>query len=189
MFNNHIRAHTREKERGKIYAPRPSARTLAHAVQNDTYILTHTRIRRHTNRGHSHSYSFYSRMQRNAIAHTVFFFLLFAFWFLLSMDWENLLFSFVGQKTLRYIPKSNNFTSDAARSPSARNARSIFLERSIASLSLDALTAQPILVSFCLIHFIVTRFFLSLFSLFFFQTKIEYFSFRSSFHTVVFECN
>lgn len=57
------------------------------------------------------------------------------------------------QKTLRYIPNSNNFTSDAARSPSARNARSIFLERSIASLSLDALTAQPILVSFCLSHF------------------------------------
>lgn len=45
-----------------------------------------------------------------------------------------------------YIPKSNSFTSDAALSPSARNALSMFFDRSIASLSLDALTAQPILM-------------------------------------------
>lgn len=43
------------------------------------------------------------------------------------------------------LPKSNSFTSDAALSPSARNALSIFFDLSIASLSLDALTAQPIL--------------------------------------------
>lgn len=46
------------------------------------------------------------------------------------------------------IPKSNSLTSDAARSPSARNALSMFFDRSIASLSLDALTAQPIFDAF-----------------------------------------
>lgn len=43
-----------------------------------------------------------------------------------------------------YVPNSKSFTSEAALSPSARRALSIFFERSIASLSLDALTAQPI---------------------------------------------
>lgn len=51
------------------------------------------------------------------------------------------------------IPKSNSFTSDAALSPSARNALSMFFDRSIASLSLDALTAQPILIRFDLYFF------------------------------------
>lgn len=48
------------------------------------------------------------------------------------------------QMNFEHSPRSRSFTSDAARSPSARNARSIFFDRSIASLSLDALTAQPI---------------------------------------------
>lgn len=41
------------------------------------------------------------------------------------------------------VPKSNSFTSVFDRSPSARNALSMFFDRSIASL-FDALTAQPI---------------------------------------------
>lgn len=53
------------------------------------------------------------------------------------------------------IPKSNSFTSDAALSPSARNALSMFFDRSIASLSLDALTAQPILIRFDLYFFFI----------------------------------
>lgn len=66
------------------------------------------------------------------------------------------------------IPKSNSLTSDAARSPSARNALSMFFDRSIASLSLDALTAQPIsddaFESFLLFQFRYNYFgFLSLF--------------------------
>lgn len=59
-----------------------------------------------------------------------------------------LLFSYICELWLLYtldLPKSNSFTSDAALSPSARNALSIFFDLSIASLSLDALTAQPIL--------------------------------------------
>lgn len=44
-----------------------------------------------------------------------------------------------------YAPNNNSFTSDAALSPSARRALSMFLERSTASLSL--LTAQPIFMA------------------------------------------
>lgn len=42
------------------------------------------------------------------------------------------------------LPKSNSLTSDAAFSPSALSALSMFLDRSTASLSRDVLTAQPI---------------------------------------------
>lgn len=42
------------------------------------------------------------------------------------------------------VPRSRSFTSDACLSPSARRARSIFLERSSASLD-EVLTLQPIL--------------------------------------------
>lgn len=53
------------------------------------------------------------------------------------------------------IPNRRSLTSDAALSPSARNALSIFLERSTASLSLDVLTAQPIFWNF---FFLVRRY-------------------------------
>lgn len=43
-----------------------------------------------------------------------------------------------------HSPKSNNFTSAACRSASSLNLASIFFDRSWASLSRDALTAQPI---------------------------------------------
>lgn len=49
------------------------------------------------------------------------------------------------KKNELYSPKSNNFTSAACLSASSLNLASIFFERSWASLSLDALTAQPII--------------------------------------------
>lgn len=48
---------------------------------------------------------------------------------------------------MKFSPRSSSFTSLAARSPSARRSRSIFLERSLASLSPAVLTAQPIFAS------------------------------------------
>lgn len=85
------------------------------------------------------------------------------------------------------IPKSNSFTSDAALSPSARNALSMFFDRSIASLSLDALTAQPILIRFDLYFFFYLFININLFfwsslvvlQYFFFGSKLGFGFFRS----------
>lgn len=74
------------------------------------------------------------------------------------------------------IPKSNSFTSDAARSPSRRNALSMFFDRSIASLSLDALTAQPILM--CSYFYVICCLSFFFFSLFYFIRCVDFFSLK-----------
>lgn len=53
--------------------------------------------------------------------------------------------------SLSDAPNSSSLTSEAARSPSALSARSMFFERSMASLSRAVLTAQPILFKFRLV--------------------------------------
>lgn len=69
MFNNHTLTHTSKgNERGKMYAlirPSPHSRKSHIHTNTHMHIETGARVeyaRRHTTRGHSHSYSFYSRM-------------------------------------------------------------------------------------------------------------------------------